>query len=208
MARKGTNGTSDIFGTSDDDVINAGNGKGNVYGGDGNDTITGGNGMDKLYGEVGDDNLSGGNAKDMLNGGDGNDFLNGGIGKDSLFGGDGADTFLFDSSALKGGSDTLNDFVATTTVTTTNTETGETTTTTTTNDRLEFHDLLDGYDPLTSNIADYVQLKEVGGNTIVSVDRDGAAHGTHFTQVVTLEGVTGLDAATMLADGNIVVSKS
>ena len=206
MARKGKNGETDVLGTSGDDVIHAGNGKGNVSGGDGNDSITGGNGKDMLYGDAGDDSLHGGNGKDSLYGGDDNDLLNGGIGRDSLFGGDGADTFVFDSSSMKGGSDTIKDFVASTTVTTTDSTTGETTTTTATNDVLEFHDMLDGYDPLASNLDDYVQLTEVGGNTVVSVDRDGAANGAHFTAVVTLEDVTGLDEAALLAAGNIVVS--
>lgn len=206
MARKGTNGVTDIFGTPDDDFLYGGNGKGRISGGDGNDTITGGNGKDELNGDAGDDSLFGGNSKDVLNGGDGSDLLNGGIGKDSLFGGAGADIFVFDSSGLKGGSDTIRDFVPTATVTSTDPTTGETTTTTTTNDVLEFRDLLQGYDPLTGDLSDYFSLTEVGGNTIVSVDRDGETNGAKFTQVVTLEGVTGLDEATLLAAGNIVIS--
>jgi Ca2+-binding RTX toxin-like protein len=206
MARKGKIGVTDTVGTSGDDFLDAGNGKGRVSGGDGNDTITGGNGKDDLNGDAGEDSLFGGNGKDLLNGGDGSDLLNGGIGKDSLFGGAGADVFVFDASGLKGGMDTIKDFEPTATVTSTDPETGATTSVTATNDVLEFHDLLQGYDPLTSDLSDYFSLTEVGGNTIVSVDRDGTANGAKFTQVVTLEGVTGLDEATVLADGNIIVS--
>ncbi|MEZ0260918.1 MAG: type I secretion C-terminal target domain-containing protein [Alphaproteobacteria bacterium] len=211
MAKKtGPNGQDEFLGTFGDDVYFQGNGKGKVSGGDGNDTLTGGNGKDDLNGDAGDDLLSGGNAKDLLNGGAGSDMLNGGIGKDTLWGGADADTFVFDGSGLKGGTDTVKDFEATTTVTTTTTdpETGESTTTTTTTlgDVIELHDLLQGYDAVTSNLSDFVSLTEVNGNTVVSIDRDGADNGAKFKQVVTLEGVTGLDEATVLAAGNIVVS--
>jgi Ca2+-binding RTX toxin-like protein len=207
MAKKtGLNGQEEFLGTFGDDVYFQGNGKGKVSGGDGNDTLTGGNGKDDLNGDAGDDLLSGGNAKDLLHGGAGSDLLNGGIGKDTLWGGEDADTFVFDGSGLKGGSDTIKDFVASTTVTTTDVETGVTTTTTTLGDVIELHDLLQGYDALTSNLSDFVNLTEVNGNTVVSIDRDGADKGVKFTQVVTLEGVTGLDEAAVLAAGNIVVS--
>jgi len=207
MAKKtGPQGQEEFLGTFGDDVYFQGNGKGKVSGGDGNDTLTGGNGKDDLNGDAGNDLLSGGNAKDLLNGGAGSDMLNGGIGKDTLWGGEDADIFVFDGSGLKGGSDTIKDFVASTTVTTTDVETGATTTVTTLGDVLELHDLLQGYDAMTSNLADFVNLTEVNGNTVVSVDRDGAEKGVKFTQLVTLEGVTGLDEATVLASGNILVS--
>ena len=207
MARKNSsNGFEDIFGTMADDTLNGGNGKDRISGGDGNDTISGGNGMDVLSGDAGDDIISGGSAKDVLDGGDGNDILNGGIGRDDLAGGAGADTFLFDATALKGGSDIVRDFTPALTTTTTDPNTGVTTTTTTINDVLELHDLLQGYDPLSSNLSDFLTFSEVGSNTVVLVDKNGALGGVHMTQIATLVGVTGLDTATLLADGNIIIS--
>ena len=206
----GSNGYTTLDGTSGDDILNGGNGKSIINGGDGNDTLYGGNGKDVLNGDAGDDTLYGGNGNDMLNGGDGNDVLNGGIGHDVLTGGAGADTFVFDSTALKGGSDEVTDFTPTVTTTTTTTDptTGLTTTTTTTvtNDVLELHSLLQGYDPLTSHLSDFVHFTQVGANTVVSVDANGAAHGAHFTTIATLDGITGLDPAALLASGNLVIS--
>jgi Ca2+-binding RTX toxin-like protein len=210
----GSDGFTTLDGTSGDDILNGGNGKNIINGGDGNDLITGGNGKDVLNGDAGDDTLYGGNGNDMLNGGDGNDTLNGGIGHDVLTGGAGADTFAFDSTALKGGSDEVTDFTptVTTTATTTTTDpvtgltTTSTTTTTVTNDVLELHNLLQGYDPLTSQLSDFVHFTQVGANTVVSVDTNGAVHGAHFTAIATLDGITGLDPAALLASGNIVIS--
>ena len=206
----GSDGFVTTFGTTGDDMLNGGNGKDNIFGDDGNDLITGGNGKDVLSGDLGDDLLSGGNGNDKLDGGAGNDTLNGGIGQDMLTGGDGADTFRFDTDALKGGSDTITDFTPTVTTTTTTTDptTGATTTTTTTsvNDVLELHGILHGFDPLTSNLSDFFRFTEMNGNTVVSIDKDGTSHGAHFSSLVTLEGVTGLDPAALLAAGNIVVS--
>lgn len=212
MSHSNSNHNGVVFpsGGPGDDTIDTGNGKDVFSGGDGNDTLTGGNGKDVLNGDAGDDILSGGRGNDMLMGGDGNDTLNGGIGHDLLTGGAGADTFVLDSTAFKGGSDTITDFLPTVTTDTTTTDptTGETTTTTTTtaNDVLDLHGILHGYDPLTSNLSDFVHFTEVNGNTVVSVDCNGAANGAHFTTVATLENVTGLDPAALLAAGALVVT--
>ena len=63
----------------------------NVIGGSGNDALTGNSGANKL------------------NGGDGADIITGGAGADNLTGGLGSDAFVY---ALGGGSDTINDFDA------------------------------------------------------------------------------------------------
>ena len=204
----GTGGS--VLATDLDDELNGGNGMDTIFGMAGNDTISGGNGKDKLHGDDGDDFLSGGNGKDMLWGDVGLDVLNGGIGKDVLTGGLDADTFVLDSNALKGGSDTITDFTetVTTTTTTTDPDTGETITTTTTvlGDVLELDGILHGFNPVNDLLADFVQLTESGGNTVVSIDANGAEGGAHFKPLVTLEGVTGLDAAELLASGNILVT--
>jgi Ca2+-binding RTX toxin-like protein len=206
----GGNGMDALNGGGGNDVISGGNGKDTLDGGLGDDVLLGGNANDSLYGDDGNDALDGGNGTDMLDGGAGTDRLNGGIGHDVLTGGADADTFVFDANALKGGGDTVTDFLPSVTTTTTVIDplTGlpVTTTATVTNDVLEFHGILQGFDPLTSNLADFVQLSESNGSTMVSVDRNGSLGGASFTRVATLEGVTGLDAATMLADGNILVT--
>ncbi len=187
----GSGGYVTLTGTTGDDILDGGNGKDAIFGSDGNDTLSGGNGNDRL------------------DGGAGNDTLNGGIGHDLLTGGDGADTFVFDSNAFKGGNDTVTDFTpaVTTTTSTTDPTTGLVTTTTTTavNDVIELHAVLHGYDPATSNIDDFVHFTDDGANSVMSV-ANVHGHSTHFVTVATLDGITGLDAATMLAAGNLVIS--
>jgi len=195
-----------LLGTDGDDLLEGGNGKDTINAGLGNDTVNGGNGKDQLFGDLGDDTLLGGNSNDNLDGGEGNDVLDGGMsndlleggagtdllmggmGHDTLTGGADADTFVFDSNFYKGGADIVSDFDAAGL------------------DVLEFRDMLDGFDPLASVITDYVRFTEVNGDTVVSVDTNGAAGGAQFRNVVTLENATGLDEATLLAAGNIVVT--
>lgn len=64
-------GSSQIFGTSLADRINAGAGEDTVAGFSGNDSINGGDGNDYLMGGAGDDTLSGGEGYDELYGGNG-----------------------------------------------------------------------------------------------------------------------------------------
>lgn len=118
----GTGGDdSDLNGSDNDDVIDAGAGNdlvrgmlgddaiygdaGNdtIYGEDGNDIIAAGAGDDRvfgndgndlIYGEADIDRLFGGAGDDVLNGGTGNDILIAGIGNDILYGGDGADRLI------------------------------------------------------------------------------------------------------------------
>jgi VCBS repeat-containing protein len=87
------------YGTSGDDIINAGNGTDTVYGGDGNDTISGGNGVDHLYGENGNDTLTGDNGADYLTGGADNDTLDGGLGFDTAYYSGAIGEYSFFSSA-------------------------------------------------------------------------------------------------------------
>lgn len=69
-------------------------------------------------------------------------------------------------------------------------------------DVLDISDLLDGYEEGVSDIADFVRLSESGGSTIVQVDTNGG--GDNFQDVVTLEGLVGLDLNTLLLiNGNI-----
>ena len=83
---------SDIFGTSDNDILE------------------GTNDNDKLYGGTGNDRLNGGAGNDSLFDTEGNNIFDGGAGNDTLFGGDGNDTYyvrdVYDYIYDTGGNDT------------------------------------------------------------------------------------------------------
>jgi Ca2+-binding RTX toxin-like protein len=145
--------------------------------------VIGSNYADYLTGSASADVLKGGGGNDVLDGGNGNDTLVGGAGADTLTGGAGSDTFAFvsgDAASV----DTVVDF-----------QTGVG------GDLLDVSSLLIGY--TGSNLGQWVQLRESGANTIVSVDRDGTG-GLHAAQdIAVLQGLTGLDLSTLLSDGNI-----
>ena len=144
-----------------------------------NDTLTGNSSGNVLYGGAGTDTISGG---------DGNDFLYGGAGVDTLAGGNDADTFILKAVDAFASVDTISDF-----------NTGQ-------GDKIDIIDLLVGYDPLQSAIDDFVTFTTSGGNSIMSVDRDGTASTYTSAQVATISGVTGLDPDTLLANGNLIAS--
>ena len=115
----------------------------------------------------------------------GDDILAGTAGDDVFSGLGGSDTFKLQP----GGYDVVTDFAA-----------GPG------GDKLDISDLLVGYTPGTSVLADYLQLAPAGGDTVVSVDRDGGG-GTYSSQAVaTLQGVTGLLLNDLEANGNLVVA--
>ncbi len=62
-------------------------------------------------------------------------------------------------------------------------------------------DLISG--TFTGNEASYLTLTESGGNTIVSIDRDGAGSSFGFEDFVVLQGVSGLNLDTLLGDHSI-----
>ena len=51
-------------------------------------------------------------------------------------------------------------------------------------DKIDIHDLLVGWDPASSNIANYLNVTTSGNNTVISIDRDGT--GTTYTAPTTL----------------------
>lgn len=161
-----------------------------VTGGAGNDTLTGTTGNNTLDGSAGNDLLDGGSGTDVLYGGLDNDILIGGAGNDILNGGAGADIFQF---SVGGGVDTIQDFSLG------NFGAGL-------GDALDIADILSGFNPGTSNINDFVHFTTSGSNTIVSVDANGLTGGANFTQVATLQGVTGLSVSALYADGEIIVT--
>lgn len=128
--------------------------------------------------------ISGSNGNDMLVGGVGNDTLLGGLGIDILSGGLGADTFSWLPSHLGGGVDQVTDFAL-----------GAI------GDVLDLSQILVGYVDGVSNLSDFVALSESGGSTTVRVDPNGT---NAFSDLVVLQGVTGLDVDTLRTNGNLL----
>ena len=148
----------------------------------GSDNIngTGNRSANILHGNAGDNSLNGDRGDDTLEGHEGHDFLTGGMG---------ADLFVYSAASFDGLDDTIADFIV---------EQG---------DRIDIHDLLSGFDPLTSLLADFVQISVSGNDSVLSVDVDGSALGFTWVQVATLSNASGLpDAETLVANGNLIVT--
>jgi len=116
----------------------------------------------------GNDTLEGGAGNDIIFGQEGDDYIDGGTGNNTLYGGSGADTFHI-GHAPGQGVDTIKDFSVAQ------------------GDHLDIGDILQGFDPLTSALHNFVNVVNSGGNTTVQVDPTG--HGA-FQNVAVLEGVT------------------
>lgn len=138
--------------------------------------------------DAGNDILDGGEGTDALYGEAGDDILIGGEGEDILFGGSGSDTFVFDQ--LDGTVDTIKDY-----------EGGVG------GDIINITDVLTGYDSGVDDIADFVQLVNVGGHTEVHVDSDGV--GGDYVAIAMIEGGVGGDTlADLINNGNLVADQS
>lgn len=157
---------------------------------DGNDDINGAAGADNIHGGSGNDTIRGGDSSDLLHGGLGDDILFGDAGADTIFGGGGADAFTFEAATAYSGIDLIKDFSA-----------GE-------GDFIDITDVLDGiYDPMSDVLADFVQISESSGDTLLSIDRDGTGTTYGWTQIASIQGVTGLqDADTMVTAGQLLVA--
>ncbi len=68
--------------------------------------------IEKVYGGSGNDQFFGSDNADTFEGGSGSDLFVGGAGDDSLTGGDGVDVFVFETSAVDNGEDTITGFTA------------------------------------------------------------------------------------------------
>lgn len=135
----------------------------------------------------GDDILIGASGSDTLDGALGDDILYGQDGLDTLIGGLGADTFVFETSSAFDNVDTISDF---------NISEGDT---------LDLTALLSGYDATQDAINDFIEITEVGTDSVVSVDTDGGADA--FVQIATLQGVTGLaDENALETAGNLITA--
>lgn len=173
------------YGSAFADTISGLDGADTLYGNGGNDTIYGGTGHDIIYGGNGDDILYGQVGDDTVRGEAGNDILVASNNTDTLYGGADSDTFLFD--VMNTTSDTISDFSLAQ------------------NDKIDISDVLQGYDPLTSAITDFVQITTSGSNSLLKVDVDGGAN--NFVQIATITGVTGLtDEAALVSSGHLIAA--
>ena len=182
-----------LYAGDGDDTVYAAHGDDYVEGNDGNDTVFGYNGVDTIYGGSGDDTLRGGNQDDLLYGEDGNDVLLGennddtligGLGADELTGGGGNDTFTFLAASSFDAVDTIKDF-------------------NTTYDAIDIADVLNGYDPLTDAITDFVQITDDGTDSTLFIDADGGAD--NFVAIALIENKVGLtDESALETSGNLI----
>ena len=137
--------------------------------------------------ENGDDILDGGAGNDVLYGQNGDDILIMGRGQDDAYGGGDDDIFLYDFGGGGMPTDTLVDTIHDFGVG---------------NDILDISDILQGYNPVDDDIADFVEVTSLNGDTHVNVNIDGVNN--DFIQVVILTGVdTTLND--MLNNGELVV---
>jgi Ca2+-binding RTX toxin-like protein len=90
-----TDGDDVLYGTAQNDTLDAGAGNDIALGLTGDDTIFGGEGNDLLVGGDGDDVLEGGAGNDVVRGGWGSDQLAGGTGRDELYGEWGGDNYVY-----------------------------------------------------------------------------------------------------------------
>jgi Ca2+-binding RTX toxin-like protein len=181
----GTPGDDVIVGGGEADVLSGRAGEDRIEGGHGDDSLFGNLGRDRLFGQSGDDTLAGGFGKDLMLGGAGEDELSGGPGADRMRGGDGSDRYSYQSLADAG--DTILDF-----------------TTGAGGDTLALADLLEGFDPATSDPADFVTVSQQAGDTVVGVNADG--QDDDAVDLVTLAGVTGATLDTLIAEGNVILT--
>lgn len=195
-------GSDTIYGLDGDDFIDGGAGDDILSGGLGNDTLAyvsatsaitidlslttsqkaGGSGIDTISGF---EDIGGSNYADTITGSSADNWIYGRGGADTLTGGLGADTFYFDAQSI-GSVDNILDFSVTD------------------GDKLDITNLLFGYDDIQSAIDDFVTFTEAGGNTTVSVDRDGQGTAYSSQTFASLTAVTGLDADLMLTNGNLI----
>ena len=198
----GLGGDDQIHGGDGNDYLQGGDGADTLHGDDGDDTLYAGVGNDTLYGGAGNDQLRGEDGDDVLRGGDGDDtiygdgfsyqygddVLYGGLGADTLIGGNGADRLVFEAASAFSAVDTIIGFNKTA------------------GDAIDIADVLEGYDPLTDLITDFVQITTSGSDSLLSVDRDGTGSTYGFAQIATIAGVTGLtDEAALVNSNNLIV---
>jgi len=146
-------------------------------------TLTGTSGLNGTGNSL-DNVIIGNSGGNSLSGGSGNDTLDGGNGLDTLTGGAGSDTFVFHGATAFNNIDVVTDFK------------------TTDNDKIDISDVITGYHS-GLNIDHFVEFVTSGANTKLEVDTSGG--GSSYTQIATLNSITGLSVDTLVASGELVV---
>ena len=173
----GAGGDDIILGGEGDDELDGGGGTDVLMGGAGNDELFGAGDADVLLGDDGNDRLDGGTNADQLFGGAGNDeliggadndIIGGGEGNDTLEGDSGADQFVIAEAGLEN-VDTITDYRFSQ------------------DDFIDLSGLLDANFELTSSVADFVRVVQVGRNVSLQVDVNGTAGGVSWTEVAVLD---------------------
>ena len=139
--------------------------------------------------EVGADILIGGAGNDVLYGEAGDDILIVGDGFDQIYGGSGSDQIVFD--VMDGLADQIFGF-----------ETGVGA------DVINITDILQGFDPLTDALSDFVQLVQNGSDTELQVDVDGSAGVASFAVLAVIDGGVSDTLADLITNGNLVADSS
>jgi Ca2+-binding RTX toxin-like protein len=108
-------------------------------------------------------------------------------GGDTLTGGTGADDFVLASAGVYNSIDVLNNF------------------STSHSDKIDISTLMSaaGYHSGTSTLADFVQTVNSGSNSLLQIDTTGT--GSHFQTIATITGITSINVATYVSNGNLVV---
>ncbi|HSH90133.1 MAG TPA: type I secretion C-terminal target domain-containing protein [Ramlibacter sp.] len=195
----GLGGDDHLFGNGGDDFVDGGAGRDLVSGGGGNDTLIGGDGDDYFTTNVsvdynGDDHLEGGAGNDVLFDSSGSNLIDGGAGADrfivwdngsviasnTLIGGAGQDIYEIDFT--EDSSYVVTDFAA---------GAG--------GDFLDVDGALASSAPLGGNggyaggdpfALGHLQLIQSGADTLLQLDRDGAARSTYsWLTLLTIQGV-------------------
>ncbi|MDX2213901.1 MAG: type I secretion C-terminal target domain-containing protein, partial [Oculatellaceae cyanobacterium bins.114] len=180
VRRLGNNRANRLRGSQGCDVISGRKGADILLGFNGNDTIVGGTGNDRLYGANGSDSLNGGAGNDHLYGGAGDDIFMGGAGIDLMFGGAGSDRFVYNS--IREGGDRIRGFDVLL-------------------DTLDLSRVIVGSSDRPGTLSDYVRFRQVGANTVVSIDPNGSTGGLVFRPLLTLERIT----ASTLTARNVIL---
>ena len=138
-----------------------------------------------------DDNdyLVGAAGNDTIYGGVGNDIIAGGTGADHLWGEEGDDVFVID--ALDGLIDTIHDFSM-----------GME------DNTINIYDVLQGYDPLSDALEDFVRLTASGGDTLLEINATGDANSSFVSAALIVGGVGGASVADLVAGGHLVADQS
>jgi hypothetical protein len=135
----------------------------------------------------GNDLLDGGAGNDILYGEGGNDILVLGLGLDRAYGGEGADTFAV--NLVDAFIDRIEDFNAAQ------------------GDKINISDVLDSYDALTDDIANFVRLVQIGSDSQLQINADGQG-GDFVAAALIVGGTGGADIAAMIAAGSLVADHS